>query len=106
MEYGTDEVIRNEYIRGNTEFDMTGIPYGRYYIQWVQGNSWSDEKPLKDCSGNFINNVSFGEDFNSYYDAIDFTDRQRYVEMRVWIETTYNSYGDGIENISESSFGE
>ena len=68
-DYANKNIVRNEYIRGYSEFNMTGIPYGKYYVQYVSGKSWSNEKPLNECKGNFLNNASYRSEL--YYSPIN-----------------------------------
>jgi len=46
VDYYSKKIIRNEYIRASSVFDLTGIPYGTYSFKYFAGNDWSDEYPM------------------------------------------------------------
>ena len=46
VDYYSKKIIRNEYIRAGSRFDMTGIPYGTYSFKYFAGNDWSDDYPM------------------------------------------------------------
>ena len=52
VDYYSKEIIRNEYIRAGSRFDMTGIPYGTYSFKYFAGNDWSDDYPM--FNGKFL----------------------------------------------------
>ena len=65
--------IRNEYIRSNTTFSLTGIPYGNYKFSYLHGRTWDDGthgSVFKGglAKGNFMNDKGVGQSD----DAIDF----------------------------------
>ena len=43
----TNRTIRNEYIRGGSTFNLTGIPYGTYTFTYFSGKNWSNDVLLK-----------------------------------------------------------
>ena len=57
----TGKVIRNEYIRKDTNFKMTNIPNGTYYLKVFSGNDWNPEKTMANGRfiGGFETNMSF-----------------------------------------------
>lgn len=57
------KVIRNEFIRAGTTFDLTGIPYGTYSFKYFSGNKWSDDYPVNNGKyrGGFTKNNSFSK---------------------------------------------
>lgn len=48
--------IRNEYIRSNTDFLLTGLPYGKYKFYYLYGKDWSSKADFKGglAKGNFL----------------------------------------------------
>lgn len=57
------KIIRNEFIRAGTTFDLTGIPYGTYSFKYFSGNNWSDNYPVNNgkIMGGFTKNSSFSK---------------------------------------------
>jgi hypothetical protein len=55
--------IRNEYIRKNSTFKLTNIPYGTYSFTYISGKWWSEFKILKNgkIKGAFTKNISFSK---------------------------------------------
>tara|TARA_B110000238_G_C16136353_1_gene443906 strand:+ start:2436 stop:3200 length:765 start_codon:yes stop_codon:yes gene_type:complete len=55
--------IRNEYIRKNSTFKLTNIPYGTYTFTYFSGKNWSEYKILKNgkIKGGFTKNISFSK---------------------------------------------
>ena len=66
----TGKTIRNEYIRANTTFSLTGVPYGNYKFLYLYGRNWNANKDFKNgaAKGNFMNNKGVGKSS----DYIDF----------------------------------
>ena len=81
--------IRNEYIRANTTFSLTGIPYGNYKFIYLYGSEWSSTANFKEsvAKGNFMNDKGVGKSD----DAIDF-------EFRTGYKGTYTLRLQLIEN--------
>ena len=54
----TRRTIRTEYIRANSEFILTDIPYGKYKFYYLYGKDWSPEENFKGgvAKGNFLTN--------------------------------------------------
>ena len=48
--------IRNEYIRSNTTFNLTSIPYGDFKFVYIYGNNWDSGAGFKNglYKGNFV----------------------------------------------------
>jgi len=44
VDFKTGKVIRNEYIRAGTNFEMTKIPNDTYYIKVFAGKNWNPQK--------------------------------------------------------------
>jgi len=57
VERGTDKVIRNEYIQGNSSFEMTKIPNSTIcYLKYYYGNNWNPTLKTKGkLTGGFDN---------------------------------------------------
>lgn len=57
------KTIRNEYIRKNSTFNLTNIPYGTYTFSYFSGKNWSESKTLKNgrIKGGFTKNISFSK---------------------------------------------
>jgi hypothetical protein len=55
--------IRNEYIRANTVFLLTGIPYGTYKFYYLHGENWSSNANFKGglAKGNFLKEKGVGK---------------------------------------------
>lgn len=75
VNYYTGKTIRNEYIRKNTNFKMTNIPNGIYYIKVFSGNDWNPEKVIVNgkIKGGFETNVGFSIS-NDYSDLLKLND--------------------------------
>ncbi len=69
--------IRNEYIRSNSTFTLTGLPYGYYKFFYLYGNNWDENSTFKNgaASGNFNKDKGVGKSD----DAIDFEFKQGYI---------------------------
>ena len=57
------KIIRNEFIRAGSTFDLTGIPYGTYSFKYFSGNNWSDDYLVNNGQyrGGFTKNRSFSK---------------------------------------------
>jgi len=64
------KTIRNEYIRANTIFSLTGLPYGNYKFIYLYGSKWNSDLDFKNgaAKGNFSSNKGVGKS----KDYIDF----------------------------------
>ena len=56
-------MVRNEYIRANTKFSLTGIPYGKYKFFYLYGDDWSANANFKGgrAKGNFLKDKGVGK---------------------------------------------
>jgi hypothetical protein len=56
-------MVRNEYIRANTMFSLTGIPYGKYKFFYLYGDDWSANANFKGgrAKGNFLKEKGVGK---------------------------------------------
>lgn len=78
----SQKTIRNEYIKAGTNFKMTQIPSGTYYLKVYYGNDWNPTKTnFCGTSGAFDSNEHFSKSDN-YSDYIK-------------IENSDNSYTTG-----------
>ena len=91
--------IRNEYIRKGTNFKMTSVPRGTYYLQWVSGNNWSPDLVKGDLVGCFQNDMSFTK-------TRDRDDWMRVTDLQGWTVTLYTVAGGDVESekISANDF--
>jgi hypothetical protein len=57
------QVVRNEFIRAGSTFELTGIPYGTYSFKYFSGNKWSDDYPVNNgqYKGGFTKNGNFSK---------------------------------------------
>lgn len=62
IDYNTGRKIRNEYIRKGSNFKMSKVPYGTYYLAWFSGNNWSPNLVMNDnFVGGFQSDASFSK---------------------------------------------
>lgn len=77
IDKGSDNVIRNEYVRGNSSFEMTQLPNGTYYTKYYYGKNWNPTRVLNGVQvGGFDDNELFSVSDNPN----DFLEFQRTVE--------------------------
>ena len=71
------ETIRNEYIRANTTFSLTGLPYGKLKFFYLYGRTWDANTDFKNgaAKGNFMNDRGVGKSD----DAVDYNFKVGYV---------------------------
>jgi|TARA_B110001450_G_scaffold162992_1_gene151915 hypothetical protein len=57
------KTIRNEFIRKNSTFELTEIPYGTYIFVYFSGTDWSYNESMKNgrIRGGFTKNKSFSK---------------------------------------------
>ncbi len=97
------KIIRNEYIRKNSKFSLTGIPYGTYEFSYFSGNAWRDDSNVNNgkIKGGFTCNKSFSKNENA-------NDRMDYQEGYYGTnELTLTQVVNGnleTESINESEF--
>ena len=91
--------IRNEYIRKGSDFKMTSVPRGTYYLQWVSGNNWSPYLVKSDLVGCFQNDMSFTK-------TRDINDWMKVIDRDGWTVTLYSVPGGDVasEKISADDF--
>jgi len=96
----SERKIRNEYIRKGQSFEMSGVPNGTYYLQWISGNIWDPDKTVGSMKGGFICDESFSKTQNSN-DWM--TVGENYVS---WTVTLYSVSGGDVEleDINASEF--
>lgn len=72
----SQKTIRNEYIKAGTNFKMTQIPSGTYYLKVYYGNDWNPTKTnFCGTSGAFDSNEHFSKSDNySDYISIENSD--------------------------------
>ncbi len=85
--------IRNEFIRKGSNFEMTGVPNGTYYLEWFSGNDWSPNHRI----GNYIGGFQTDASFTKTRDSSDW--------MKVnggggWEVTLYSVAGGDVESES------
>ena len=84
--------IRNEYVRKNANFEMTGVPNGTYYLEWFSGENWSPNlKVGSSYKGGFQTKASF----TKTKDASDWMKVEGY---QIWTVTLYSVAGGDVES--------
>ena len=84
--------IRNEYVRKNANFEMTGVPNGTYYLEWFSGENWSpDLKVGSAYKGGFQTNANFTK-------TRDSNDWMKVEGYQVWTVTLYTVAGGDVES--------
>ena len=96
-------VIRNEYIRKNSRFSLTGIPYGTYEFSYFSGNAWSDDLNVNNgkIKGGFTCNKSFSKNENTD-DRMDYPEGY-YATNELTLTQVVNGNLE-TESINESEF--
>lgn len=87
IDYDTGRKIRNEYIRKGSNFKMSKVPYGTYYLAWFSGNNWSPNLVMND---NFVGGFQTDANFSKSDNPKDLMKCEG--DMR-WTVTLY-----GVEN--------
>lgn len=61
-------MIRNEYIRSNSTFSLTGVPYGTFKFYYTFGKDWSKDADFKNgiAKGNFLKESGVSKSDKSY----------------------------------------
>ena len=95
----TKKKIRNEYVRKGSNFKMTSVPRGTYYLQWVSGNNWSPYLVEGNLVGCFQKNMSLTK-------TKDRNDWMKLADLQQWTVTLYSVVGGnlGSEKISVDDF--
>ena len=85
--------VRNEFIRKGSDFLMTGVPNGTYYLQWFSGDNWSPELKIGGFTGGFQTNQSFTK-------TRDMSDWMKVDGYMKWTVTLYAVQGGDVESES------
>ena len=84
--------IRNEFVAKGTNFKMTGVPDGTYYLEWFSGNDWSPDLKLGlKFKGGFQTKASF----TKTKDRSDWMNLDGYKQ---WTVTLYSVVGGDVES--------
>jgi len=84
--------VRNEFVRKGSNFKMTGVPDGTYYLEWFSGTNWSPElKVGSRFKGGFQTNASFTK-------TKDRSDWMSVDGYRQWTLTLYTVAGGDVES--------
>ena len=83
--------IRNEFVRKGTNFLMTGVPDGTYYLQWFSGDDWSPELKI----GGFVGGFQSKQGFTKTRDMSDWMKVDGYAK---WTVTLYAVEGGDVES--------
>lgn len=83
--------IRNEFIRKGSNFSMTGVPNGTYFLEWFSGNDWSPNYQIGKYLGGFQTDASF----TKTREASDWMDVSGYQQ---WTVTLYSVTGGDVES--------
>ena len=95
----SEKKVRNEFIRKGTNFSMTGVPHGTYYLHWFSGNNWSPTLKI----GGFIGGFQTNQSFSKTRDLADWMKVSGYEKWEVTLYTVEE--GDvAIEDISPEDF--
>lgn len=85
--------IRNEFVRKGTNFSMTGVPNGTYYLEWFSGDDWSPNYKIGNYTGGFQTDASF----TKTREASDWMAVSGYQQ---WTVTLYSVAGGDVESES------
>ena len=85
--------IRNEFVRKGTNFSMTGVPNGTYYLEWFSGDDWSPNYKI----GNYLGGFQTDASFTKTRDASDWMAVSGYQQ---WTVTLYSVVGGDVESES------
>ena len=96
----TGRKVRNEYIRKGSNFSMTSVPNGTYYMEWTSGEDWNPNLDLGQVTGGFETN-------SSYTKTRDRDDWMRVTGNGIWTVTLYPSTSGDVESetLSSNEFG-
>jgi len=109
VNYYSKKTIRNEYIKKNTNFKMTNIQSGTYYIKVFSGNDWNPEKLLANgrIRGGFETDISYSVSDNQD-DLIQLEQTEDYsgIEYSIYTITLYQVSNGNMESepIKEKDF--
>ena len=85
--------VRNEFVRKGSNFSMTGVPNGTYYLEWFSGNDWSPNHRI----GNYIGGFQTDASFTKTREASDWMAVSGYQK---WTVTLYSVVGGDVESES------
>jgi len=105
VNYYSGKVIRNEYIRKDTNFKMTNIPNGTYYLKVFSGNDWNPDKTMAKgrLIGGFESSISFSVSDNYEDLLVVEDDGYKYTTGSITLYSV--EYGNmESESISENDF--
>lgn len=88
----TGRKVRNEFVAKGTNFKMTGVPNGTYYLEWFSGNNWSPELKV---GGRFKGGFQTNASFTKTRDRSDWMSVDGY---RQWTVTLYSVVGGDVES--------
>lgn len=88
----TGRKVRNEFVSRGTDFRMTGVPDGTYYLEWFSGTFWSPElKVGSRFKGGFQSKASFTK-------TKDQSDWMSVDGYKQWTITLYTVAGGDVES--------
>ena len=88
----TGRKVRNEFVAKASNFKMTGVPNGTYYLEWFSGTNWSPElKVGTRFKGGFQTKASFTK-------TKDRSDWMSVDGYRQWTVTLYSVAGGDVES--------
>ena len=96
----TGRKVRNEYIRKGSNFSMTSVPNGTYYMEWTSGEDWNPNLDLGQVTGGFETN-------SSYTKTRERDDWMQVTGYDRWTVTLYKSTSGDVESetLSSNEFG-
>ena len=88
----TGRKVRNEFVSKGSDFKMTGVPDGTYYLEWFSGTDWSPElKVGARFKGGFQTDASFTK-------TRDRSDWMMVNGYKQWTITLYSVVGGDVES--------
>ena len=88
----TGRKVRNEFVRKGSNFEMTGVPNGTYYLEWFSGNNWSPNLLIASkYKGGFQTQSSFTK-------TKDLNDYMKVEGYQQWTVTLYSVTGGDVES--------
>ena len=88
----TGRKVRNEFVSKGSNFKMTGVPDGTYYLEWFSGTDWSPElKVGTRFKGGFQTDASFTK-------TRDRSDWMMVNGYKQWTITLYSVVGGDVES--------
>lgn len=93
-----NEIVRHNYIRAGSSYEMLGIPNGNYFIKIIMGKDWNPDKLLFDgkLKGGFDKSMLFSVS----NDPSEFLHMNRYVDDEGTIH--YTTYEVSLCSVSEN----